>query len=373
MSTTNNANLIIDLCTQRRRRAFFNIPPNRLELQPSPYGAHTKRDLDMRRKAEVLKYSSNAQSTQTNSFTKSEKYAQLINGLYQKRTYSNLFLDNLRNKTITCGINDIVLKPTSSSDVPGPIEYLYEDPAVPLYNYSTNVDAYAMLPPDGVLTYNLYYSPYAFFVSPMDVASLPPTDISNNTLYSVYFKQSDIVSYTFNANTPLSIYITGDASSNVNTYKANIQMTATITNVKSSVYYNSTLLSSTQISNPALTSIVFDISNNGSFSALQYIGNIPITNRLESSLGFVYDIIITFTVKIQYSITANGSTNTDLSYYLNYLNAGIYANITTPTTSSTNCRITSSQASSFTTFNATSSPPVSSSIVVLSNGLPIVL
>jgi hypothetical protein len=78
-------NLLFDICKQRKRQQLFSTPPIRLELQKSPYEIqqngkkYTKNQLDMRRKAEILKYSSNVMSTQTNSFTKSQKWAHLVN------------------------------------------------------------------------------------------------------------------------------------------------------------------------------------------------------------------------------------------------------------------------------------------------------
>ena len=68
------------VCQQRSKQLLFNTPQPRYN-PISPYnGIYTKFQLDMRRKAEVLKYSNNASSTKTNNLTKAEKWAQISKG-----------------------------------------------------------------------------------------------------------------------------------------------------------------------------------------------------------------------------------------------------------------------------------------------------
>jgi hypothetical protein len=137
-----------NMILQKKRFQLMNIPPSRYDnLANNPYNLtypgtlkkFTKLDLDMRRKVEILKYSANNSSTQTNRFTKAEIYAQAISGKYQQRTYSNVYIreNTQNNKLNPC---PTVKTPTSSCGVPGPIIYLYEDNNVPLYNYNTNID-----------------------------------------------------------------------------------------------------------------------------------------------------------------------------------------------------------------------------------------
>ena len=78
---------------------------------------NTPRDLDMRRKAEIL------------------KYVKPQNGNVSKNKYAQLATATKKNRNKVICPTDYTPKPTSSSDVPGKIINLYEDPNVPLYNY----------------------------------------------------------------------------------------------------------------------------------------------------------------------------------------------------------------------------------------------
>jgi hypothetical protein len=86
----------------------------------------------MRRKAEILKYTSSQQNSKTNTLTKNQLFANIarnINAISQYQindpSYTNLVCEE--DKT----------KPTlsSSCDIPGPPILLQYDPTVPLYNY----------------------------------------------------------------------------------------------------------------------------------------------------------------------------------------------------------------------------------------------
>lgn len=131
-------------CYLRLRQMKYNIP-SLPRLNPiSPYPANSKEDLDMRRKAEVLKHQGPQKSTQMNTLTKKQKFAQVIRGYNpeQKSIMSNRFsleqlnfCDSKNNQTLS-----------SSSDVPGPPILLYLDKSVPLYNYSNEHRTYSDLP-----------------------------------------------------------------------------------------------------------------------------------------------------------------------------------------------------------------------------------
>lgn len=120
-------------CYQRKLRMLFNTPFTRL-TPISPYqGNITKEDLDMRRKAEILKYNS-----QVGKPTKTQKYSQTVRG------------NNPSQKTIRTNNNnadcDSIYKLSTSSDVPGPPIYLYLNKDIPLYNYSGQERTYSILP-----------------------------------------------------------------------------------------------------------------------------------------------------------------------------------------------------------------------------------
>lgn len=121
---------LAQLCAERRTLQLTRVAPNRLEID-SPYNkinsTYTKFDYDMRRKAEVLKYASNKSSSQTNSLSKSEKYALIARG-----TYSD---PGLMTAAANCPQDNMIATPSSASGVPAPYMLLYDDDNVPLYNY----------------------------------------------------------------------------------------------------------------------------------------------------------------------------------------------------------------------------------------------
>lgn len=135
------------LCAQltaKRQLQLTTIPPTRVELQKTPYTDYTKYQLDMRRKAEILKYNSNSQGSKTNNMTKAQKWAGVVNGNGPvKQSRINALINSNNNNS--CPNDALIPTPTSSSDVPGPIILLIDDETVPLYNYNKNVDPYSIL------------------------------------------------------------------------------------------------------------------------------------------------------------------------------------------------------------------------------------
>jgi len=202
MSGTLNVSLAT-LCDQRKKQMLFNIPQTRYTPQ-SPYnGIYTKYQLDMRRKAEVLKYSNNTSSSKTNNLTKSEKFAQLVRvrslskgfqdktittldstGIYSEVTvrypdkliinkvsqtdpnalrivgYNGYFTYSILQNGLLVDCRADNLKPTSTAScgVPGPIIELIDDESVPLYNfvnYSINNAAYSSSQVSNVSQWNV--------------------------------------------------------------------------------------------------------------------------------------------------------------------------------------------------------------------------
>lgn len=117
-------------CQERRNRMLYNVPMPRNEtISPYINSNLTKHDLDMRRKAEILKYSGPQNSNYVKNLTKSEKFAQLVRG--------NSPTQKMLTKTIPLFCDSSMnLYLTSSSDVPGPIIPLYLDNNIPLYNFA---------------------------------------------------------------------------------------------------------------------------------------------------------------------------------------------------------------------------------------------
>ena len=124
---------IFNILTQKRSKALVNIPPTRFTLG-TPYPNFTQSQLDMRRKAEILKYNNNQQNTKTNNLTKKELWSLLSKGKTNSKVSQYTISNNIFGNTC---ISDII-KPTltSSCDVPGSLIYLHYDPDVPLYNYN---------------------------------------------------------------------------------------------------------------------------------------------------------------------------------------------------------------------------------------------
>ena len=251
------------ICQQRSKQLTFNKPLPRNELV-SPYnGNYTKAQFDMRRKAEILKYNNNASSSKTNNLSKSQRWAQLVNGKASTQssnfptitvttidylgifnTFTVMYPDSLQTiatsqyiidqygnnqlnpealqivgtygyyniyilrgaQSINCSPS-IIPTPTSSCDVPGPITYLVNDETVPLYNFTKNVNAYS----------------YDSTVVPIKKWLFNPTsDIlltngQNTTVLSLLITDLiDQSSYNFTLQLPFSVYVTGtNISSNL--------------------------------------------------------------------------------------------------------------------------------------------------------------
>ena len=144
------------LQSMRRILLTNSVPPPRLEIV-SPYTdttasevppsqpLYSKKQLDMRRKYEILQYKDNG----------------VVNGKRTKKVlYTNLMNNNRNRYTISvpenngvtvystnaCPDDDKIAVPTTSSGVPGPTEMLYYEPNVPLYMFGYQTNDYAILP-----------------------------------------------------------------------------------------------------------------------------------------------------------------------------------------------------------------------------------
>jgi hypothetical protein len=301
---------LTNLCYQRRQQMLFNVPPSRTELQDSPYvatathRAYTSSELDMRRKAEILKYSSNLSSSQTNLPTRKEKWAQISRAKY-------------RGNTLFCP-NDITLPTLSSAcDVPGPIVVLVNNPAIPLYNFAIQKRTYGILNVTNGLNW------VTNFVN--NVIIYPN---AQSTIASLYIKNNENLPLRkFNINTPFSIYVTGQNISPSGPF----DITITITTINTIVYYSGNQVitvngtptySYSTLQTPInLTLIPPDYVNNFNYSAFVYSGILNLGNiNLYTENGFIYDIKTEF-------VSAITSTNTTNASIKNNTNIVIYANL----------------------------------------------
>ncbi len=259
------------LCQQRRLAQLYNIPITRLELK-TPYGGpHSKFDLDMRRKAEVLKYANNASNTKTNNLTKRERLALLSRG------NSRLNPATIKSEeAANCPNSASILTSTTASDVPGPPMLLYDDESIPLYNYSTNTDSYGNLPPT-VLS-NYYIVP---------VVNAPFTnDVSGQVFPLIFRNTADYQNINMTINIPIGLSISGILLT------SGSPITFSVTSAKLAQYYNSTLVRANTYSGPTL-SMTVDLNGTGVgqefFVTNRYIGNVLFSGwPVYSAPGYVY-------------------------------------------------------------------------------------
>ena len=309
-----------DFCLQRRRRLELNKPPPRLNSTiANNYSIQA--ELDMRRKAEVLKYSAAASNSKTNNLTKAEKYAQLA-----RLSKGNGSYNRIAKIQETCPFNELIKTPNYSCDVPGPYTLLYMDETVELYNYGKGNTTVATQNPASItelfkyILYENVESEYNAIDSSLQVASLLIN--SNDTIQEYSYKYPVMFEFTnevsLSSTTPVSV---------------------TVANIFVYVYYNKTLISTndniikfTPLPNISIPTIVFDNFNNTEFNSFDiqpssttfsgkiYLGTVSVENlQLCNQPHSIYDIriMIVYTTNpgniIQYKTLANFSYR-DISY-----------------------------------------------------------
>lgn len=298
---------LTNICSQRRQQMLFNIPLSRNELQPSPYvsssgqPAYTKAQLDMRRKAEILKYTSNKSSGQTNNTTRKEKFAQIARARYE-------------GNVLFCPQDISIPTLTSACDVPGPIIYLVNDKSVPLYNYATNTDSKGVTN----VTNNNFFS--NIFIDNKSVFSNTQSIVT-----SLYIQNNNNISIrSFNINSPFGLYITGNNIPPTGPFNITIEITA-ITTIP--YYSGSQVLTIGGIPNYSysiqrtpirLTLTPPTSTENFNYSAFINLGNLLLSNiNLYTQNGYIYDI------KTQFSYTFDSGN----SSIINNSNAILYMNL----------------------------------------------
>lgn len=329
---------IKSICDQRRQQMLRNVPPSRINII-SPYDTtnYTKFDLDMRRKAEVLKYQKG--STKGNSLTKNQRWAQIVNGNYQKLSSSALNritqLTTNAVKIVDCS-SGLILTPLSASNVPSDpnVSFLYNDETIPLYNYlnPTSTRAYGFVDleinPDIIFKTNIYNNVICTSNISNKIASVLFTSNANQNAYTLSIQ-----------NIPLAIYIQGDLSGEI--VNDIILNDAFIKSMEINAYYNGNLVPDrslykytyspdTILQNYDLK-ISTNIPQNGStFKGIQYIGTLSISNILVyATTGFVYD----------FELLVNLSYIVSKSPDIISMNASVIANVTPDQISLYGCTI----------------------------------
>jgi len=297
---TQDQAVVCNLITQRNRFLSLLTPPARY-TPVSPYPTYTKTQLDMRRKVEILQYKKN--TTQLYQTTKSQKWSQLANA-------------NSNRYTI-CSKNPYVASPSSACDVPGPLVYLSYDPTVPLYNYATGQNTYAMYYTSPDVTWDFKLSSDISggnMVAALEGETEPQEgeegyeiieyEATPNQLIGTLMIQNikdPITTYRFTI--PIGLFVTGktmgEPSGNL--------VTTQITSAALKVYFYSDTVSGADPTTPPLLTIpitnsltntnILDLSMSliptvvgGNFSASQYIGDIIVPNiKLNTAYGFLYD------------------------------------------------------------------------------------
>jgi len=310
---------------QKTRFQLFNIPANRYDnLANNPYNKinpntgkpYTKFDLDMRRKAEILKYSSNRMSTQTNSLTRAQKVAQAVNGYYQQRTYSKSFIeDNIVNGIVnTCPPGTIVKNTSSASGVPGNL-ILYEDQSVPLYNFvsDSTISAYGII--------NQTQDPYQNGFQYSKQTNVIYNGQNPASLFSIYMFNVPSNKYVFSFTSPILIQFSGSLNSStlpdsesinsfqiiLNSLNVNVNYSLSPMKLNSTISYTiNTTSSSTQ-------PLLLDVSANprvSNFNGSYYLGTITVSNIiLPVALGYIYDFQLIPNFSTIYPRSSNYTTH----------------------------------------------------------------
>lgn len=297
----------------RRNGLIFNIPPPRYTPQ-NPYEAGwTKEQLDMRRKVEVLKYN----KTSNGRISKVQSWTQVVNGVYQRRTFSNAYLNNITD--INC---DKIVTYTTGAGIPGPPVPLYLDPAVPLYNYNSQTAGLGINNEDETDMWRTKYDTNLLSDNPViyTLNIRPPID---NPMYN------------FTVKTSVGIYLDGSANAN------NYVTTITISPDSIKVMFGGQMVD-LQNRRPTITlesGFKTDISGSltgGPYGGAFYLGNIVISNLiLPTAAGNTYDIVIQPTISASIvGVVSNDPINTIRSTF--YSNLIEYSN--NPATLSNNTK-----------------------------------
>jgi hypothetical protein len=323
---------------QKLRQQLNNIPPVRYnnlannpykKINPATGQPYTPFDLNMRRKAEILKYSSNRMPTQTNSLTKAQRFAQAVNGSYQQRTYSQTYIaENTVNGVLQdCPSGVIVKTPSSASGVPGNM-LLYDDPAIPLYNLINTTNT-----PYGLL--NQVADPYAI---PWNYGYTANVSTETSTIFTLYMFNVASPTYRFSFTTPLSIQFSGHYLSGITT-APNSSFMIQVNKISLVVLYSYSAMTLSPIyTRQYNTSIQVDVSSNAStFNGTCFFDNVTVSNIvLPVALGYIYD----FQLSVSYNILPNN--NFSLNYETPIITT--YVNATKPLSpSGIRCSITGNQ------------------------------
>lgn len=287
-------------CNQLSIQKQYNIPLPRFDLNsvnPYLYG-YTKQQLDMRRKVETLKFSSNKSSTQTNNLTKQQRFALLARGRLPTPSQSEL-----KSGNFDCESDQMMLTPTSACGVPGPITYLQYDKSIPLYNYSDfNTRTYPNYVPDN-------NSQWQFVVFPDVVID---NKRQENIYYLIINNRISQSKHVYNVTTPIAITFSGSIPNGSTIYLGkNIQIS--IVSSTLSVYYIDNLVNRYRSINAADVSLNVLFDRSGQFIARQFLGSFAFAGlSLYTEPTYVYS----FKISVTFAIASTDIVNFDQTAFI---------------------------------------------------------
>lgn len=349
MSTTETQDqtIVCNVISQRNRFLSLLSPPARY-TPVSPYPYYTKQQLDMRRKVEILQYKKN--SSQTSQPTKSQKWSQIAAAPSTRIT--------------TCNKNPYTPSPSSACDVPGPLVYLSYDPTVPLYNYVTKQDPYAMFYTSPPLTWEFMLSndvsggymsaALEGMTEPqegeegyevIEYEATPDTLVGQLIIEEIPYP---ITTYSFTI--PIGLFVKGTIIGTPLPILTNLK----ITKANLNIYFYSgdevpttTPLKTIPITNALTNTGILDLSMsfiptvaNAQFQCSQYVGDIIVPNiKLNTSYGFIYDFRLYFEVMYQ------PINNPNIAH--DQVQFGVYLNMPRYNTASSGCTVNPQNPSVF--------------------------
>jgi hypothetical protein len=314
-------------CNQLSIRQQYNIPLPRFDLNSvNPYlFGYTKQQLDMRRKVETLKFSSNKSSTQTNNLTKQQKFALLVRGGLPTPSQAALKRGNS-----DCESDETMPTPTSACGVPGPITYLQYDKSIPLYNYSDfNTRTYPSYVPDN-------NSQWQFVVFPDVVIDNKRPE---NIYYLIINNRISQSKNVYNVTTPTAITFSGSIPNPSIYLGKHIQIS--IVNAILSVYYIDNLVNRYRSTNAADASLNVLFGASGQFIARQFLGSFAFDGlSLYTEPTYMYS----FKISVTFAISSDEIANFDQTAFIDgtQFSYSLIANNTNTVTenANTNCVVT---------------------------------
>ena len=299
MSNNDDFTQTCNVVNQRNQIRLLVPPP--IRFNPiSPYPANTQAELDMRRKAEILQYNKN--STQKGRITKAQQWSNLVKGSFQRNTQTTVVRDSsgqiidlmIYNTVASCPQDKYIPTLSSSSDIPGPIITLQYNPDVPLYNYTQGENVFGIINQETSTNFNSYSS--------NNILSL---DGDKTTLCTLAIFNMDYNFTTFEINTPIGFYVSGQATNNTD-----VSGIIKIDTLDISIYNNNNLITTTNIfTNTSIldASVNFytnfprdssgNITGDTTFQGVQYLGNLKMSNIvLSTQPGLLYDIKLVFNI-----------------------------------------------------------------------------